>query len=89
MGSASIQIVITPGKPKWFVTKAPVRLAFEAIMQLPSDGGSQSCLEFTDIDLAVSIFGAWCASAGDAGFIQIFDAVGQHEIGYLHFQPGE
>lgn len=82
MSSNELELPKGQHRSSWIVTKAPIRLKFEEIKLKPQNGGSHGFLEFTDIDLAVSIFGAWCASM-DQGCIQIFDAIHEREIGYL------
>lgn len=81
MKTQTIDITLVRNE-NYIVTKAPFRLKFEEIKKKPNDGGSHGFLTFADIDLALSIFGAWCVSL-EQGCIQIFDAVHKREMGHL------
>lgn len=81
MANVIVDIHVT-AKENYFVTKAPIRLNFDEIKKKPNDGGSHGFLTFADIDIAISIFSAWCVAL-DQGCIQVFDAVHKREIGYL------
>jgi hypothetical protein len=81
MNNMSIGINITD-KTNYIVTKSPTRLEFDQIETMPRIDETQGFIGFAEINMALSIFGAWCATI-DEGCVQMFDAVHREEIGYL------
>lgn len=73
---------MTENKTTWIVTKSYRRMEFEDLNKDPFDGGPLTRLNFLNIDLAASIYGAYCSGLED-GCVQIFDAVSGTEHGFF------
>lgn len=82
MTNMTMTINVT-SKTNYIVTKSPTRLKFDQIEGMPRLDETQGFIGFSDINMALSIFGAWCATI-EQGCVQMFDAVHREEIGYLN-----
>lgn len=82
MTNMTMTINVT-SKTNYIVTKSPTRLKFDQIESMPRLDETQGFIGFSDINMALSIFGAWCATI-EQGCVQMFDAVHREEIGYLN-----
>lgn len=69
-------------KTNWIVTKSDRRMKFKDLGLEPHSGGPFTRLNFLDIDMAASIFGAYCVAL-EQGCVQIFDAVSGTEHGFF------
>lgn len=66
----------------WIVTKSERRIKFKDWNLPPYEGGPLSVVNEVSLDIAASLFGAFCATL-DQGCVQIFDTNTETEHGFF------